>query len=87
MPFLCPLDALQLYIDRTHDLWLYDRLFVCFANLDGGKALSTQKISHWVVEAIYLAQQQGSPSTLQCESTFKKGCGYNLLSTQRGSGE
>ncbi|XP_047229391.1 uncharacterized protein LOC124872980, partial [Girardinichthys multiradiatus] len=53
--FLCPLRALRSYIDRTQSVRLCDQLFVCIANPARGKALSRQRLSHWIVEAISLA--------------------------------
>ncbi|XP_073320639.1 uncharacterized protein [Pagrus major] len=52
---LCPVRALRTYIDRTQGVRLCDQLFVCFANLAKGKALSKQRLSHWIVEAISIA--------------------------------
>lgn len=52
---LCPVRGLRTYIDRTQSVRLCDQLFVCFANPAKGKALSKQRLSHWIVEAISLA--------------------------------
>ena len=52
---LCPVRMLRTYIDRTQGVRLCDQLFVCFANPARGKALSKQRLSHWIVEAISLA--------------------------------
>lgn len=52
---LCPVRALRTYIDRTQTVRSCDQLFVCFANPARGKALSKQRLSHWIVEAISLA--------------------------------
>lgn len=52
---LCPLRALRTYMSRTSEFRLCDQLFVCFARPARGKALSKQRLSHWIVEAIALA--------------------------------
>ena len=47
--------ALLAYIDRTQSVCLCDQLFVCFANPAKGKALSKQRLSNWIVEAVSIA--------------------------------
>ncbi|KAG1925191.1 zinc finger BED domain-containing protein [Pimephales promelas] len=55
LALLCPVRALRTYVDRT---W-------CFRTSDQGRALSKQRLSHWIVDAIALAyQQQGRPCPL-----------------------
>ena len=62
---LCPVCALRTYINRTQGVHLCDQLFVCFANPAKGKALSKQRLSHWIVEAISVAYSSRGPSLPQ----------------------
>ncbi|KAL3966727.1 ryanodine receptor 1 [Sarotherodon galilaeus] len=55
MHSLCPVRVLRTYIERTQNVRLCDQLFVCFANPNRGRALSKQRLSHWIIEAISLA--------------------------------
>ncbi|XP_053351317.1 uncharacterized protein LOC128520900 [Clarias gariepinus] len=57
---LCPVRALRVYMDRTVDMHLCDQLFICFASPVKGKALSKQRLAHWIVEAITLAYSSKS---------------------------
>ena len=69
---LCPVRALRVYISRTQGFRLCDQLFVCFANPVRGKALSKQRLSHWIVEAIALAYSSKGlplPVSLHAHST------------------
>ena len=52
---LCPVRALQVYVDRTAGFRRSDQLFVSWATAHKGKPLSRQRLSHWIVEAIELA--------------------------------
>ncbi|XDV51168.1 hypothetical protein PO909_020095 [Leuciscus waleckii] len=62
---LCPVRALRTYVDRTRCFRTSDQLFVCYGGKLKGKALSKQRLSHWIVDAIALAyQQQGRPCPL-----------------------
>ncbi len=54
---LCPVRALRVYVDRTQSLRTSDQLFVCFGGQQKGKAVSKQRLAHWIVEAIVLAYQ------------------------------
>lgn len=47
--------ALYVYMSRTESVRLCDELFICFPGLVWGKALSKQRLSHWILEAISLA--------------------------------
>ncbi|XP_065325845.1 uncharacterized protein LOC134621241 [Pelmatolapia mariae] len=55
MHSLCPVRVLRTYIERTQNVRLCDQLFVCFANPNRGRALSKQRLSHWIIEAVSLA--------------------------------
>ncbi|KAK7906753.1 hypothetical protein WMY93_015365 [Mugilogobius chulae] len=52
---LCPVRALRVYVDRTAGLRKADQLFVSWASSHMGKPVSSQRLSHWIVEAISLA--------------------------------
>ncbi len=54
---LCPVRALHIYVDRTQGFRTSDQLFVCFGGQQKGKAVSTQRLAHWIVEGIVLAYQ------------------------------
>ncbi len=54
---LCPVRALCVYMDRTQSFRTSDQLFVCFGGQQKGKAVSKQRLAHWIVEAIVLAYQ------------------------------
>ncbi|XDV31836.1 hypothetical protein PO909_002785 [Leuciscus waleckii] len=65
LALLCPVRALRAYVDRTQCFRTSDQLFVCHGGKLKGKALSKQRLSHWIVDAIALAyQQQGRPCPL-----------------------
>ena len=69
---LCPIRALRLYIEATQGFRLSEQLFVCFSGRNKGRALSKQRLSHWVVEAIkqaYKAKGLSAPSDVICHST------------------
>ncbi len=54
---LCPVRALRIYVDHTQSFRTSDQLFVCFGVQQKGKAVSKQRLAHWIVEAIVLAYQ------------------------------
>ncbi len=54
---LCPVRALRIYVDRTQSFRTSNQLFVCFGGQQKGKAVSKQRLTHWIVEAIVLAYQ------------------------------
>ncbi len=54
---LCPVRALHIYVDRTQSFRTSDQLFVCFGGQQKGRAVSKQRLAHWIVEAIVLAYQ------------------------------
>ncbi len=54
---LCTVRALRIYVDRTQSFKTSDQLFVCFGGQQKGKAVSKQRLAHWIVEAIVLAYQ------------------------------
>ena len=57
LALLCPVRVLRTYVDRTRCLRTSDQLFVCYGGQQKGKAVSKQRLSHWIVDAIVLAYQ------------------------------
>lgn len=69
---LCPVRALRLYVERTSAWRKGDQLFVSWASSHRGMPISTQRLSHWVVEAItlaYASKGKQSPVALRAHST------------------
>ncbi len=54
---LCPVCGLHIYVDRTQSFRTLYQLFVCFGGQQKGKAVSKQRLAHWIVETIVLAYQ------------------------------
>ncbi len=62
---LSPVRALRIYVDRTRSVRSSEQLFVCHGGQQKGKAVSKQRLAHWIVEAVALAyQSQGEPCPL-----------------------
>ncbi len=65
LALLCPVRALRIYVDRTRSFRSSEQLFVCHGGQQKGKAVSKQRLAHWIVDAIALAyQSQGEPCPL-----------------------
>ncbi len=65
LALLCPVRALRIYVDRTRSIRSSEQLFVCHGGQQKGKAVSKQRLAHWIVEAVALAyQSQGMPCPL-----------------------
>ncbi len=65
LELLCPVRALRIYVDRTRSFRSSEQLFVCYGGQQKGKAVSKQRLAHWIVDAITLAyQSQGEPCPL-----------------------
>ncbi len=65
LALLCPVRALRIYVDRTRSVRSSEQLFVCYGGQQKGKAVSKQRLAHWIVEAVALAyQSQGEPCPL-----------------------
>ncbi len=65
LALLCPVRALRIYVDRTQSVRSSEQLFVCHGGQQKGKAVSKQRLAHWIVEAVALAYQlQGEPCPL-----------------------
>ncbi len=62
LALLCPVRALCIYVDHTWSFRSSEQLFVCHESQQKGKAVSKQRLAHWIVEAVALAyQSQGEP--------------------------
>ncbi len=62
LALLCPVRALRIYVDRTRSVRSSEQLFVCHGGQQKGKAVSKQRLAHWILEAVALAyQSQGEP--------------------------
>ncbi len=60
-----PIRALRIYVTRTRSIRSSEQLFVCHGGQQKGKAVSKQRLAHWIVEAVALAyQSQGEPCPL-----------------------
>ena len=95
LAFLCPVRALRLYVDRTQSLRTSDQLFVCYGGQQKGKAVSKQRMAHWIVDAIALAYEaQGVPcppglkahSTRSVASSWALAHGASLTDICRAAG-
>ncbi|XDV26793.1 hypothetical protein PO909_030425 [Leuciscus waleckii] len=95
LTLLCPVRALHAYLDRAQCFRTSDQLFVCYCGKPKGKALSKQRLSHWIVYPIALAyQQQGLPcllgvkahSTWSVASSWALAHGDSLIDICRAAG-
>ncbi len=65
LALLCPVRALRIYVTHTRSVRSSEQLFVCHGGQQKGKAVSKQRLAHWIVEAVALAyQSQGEPCPL-----------------------
>ncbi len=81
LALLCPIRALRIYVDRTRSFRSSEQLFVCHGGQQKGKAVSKQRLAHWIVDAIALAyQSQGEPCPLgvRAHSTRSVASSYAL---------
>ncbi len=81
LELLCPVRALRIYVDRTQSFRSSEQLFVCYGGQQKGKAVSKQRLAHWIVDAIALAyQSQGEPCPLgvRAHSTRSVASSYAL---------
>lgn len=66
---VCPVRALRTYVDRSAAFRQSDQLFVCFGGCNKGRAVSKQRLSHWIVDAITLAYEcQGKDCPLNIKA-------------------
>ncbi len=78
----CSVRAFQLYIDRTQSPRTSDQLFVCYGGQQKAKAVSKQRMSHWIVDAIALAYQaQGVPCPLRLHAHSMRGITFSWALT------
>ncbi len=85
LALLCPVRALHIYVDRTQSFRSSEQLFVCYGGQQKGKAVSKQRLSHWIVDAITLTyQSQGEPCPLgvRAHSTRSVCVGAQRLSSR-----
>ncbi len=74
LALLCPVRALRHYVDRTQSFRTSDQLFVCHGGRQKGKAVSKQRMAHWIVDAITLAYQaQGVPCPFRLRAHSTRG--------------
>ncbi len=75
LALLCPVRALRIYVTRTRSVRSSEQLFVCHGGQQKGKAVSKQRLAHWIVEAIALEyQSQGEPCPLGGEGSLHQEC-------------
>ena len=67
----CPVRAMRIYLQRTADVRRSDRLLVTYGARSPGSALSSQRLSHWLVDGITKAYtMSGRPAPkLKAHST------------------
>ncbi len=74
LALLCPVRALRQYTDRTQSFRTSEQLFVCYGGQQKGKAVSKQRMTHWIVDAITLAYEaQGVPCPLRLRAHSTRG--------------
>ncbi len=74
LSLLCPVRALRTYLDRTQSFRRSEQLFICFGGQQKGNAVSRQRISHWIVDAIQTAYQpRGQPCPLGVRAHSTRG--------------
>ncbi len=81
LELLCPVRALRIYVDHTLSFRSSEQLFVCYGGQQKGKAVSKQRLAHWIVDAIALAyQSQGEPCPMgvRAHSTWSVASSYAL---------
>ncbi len=66
LALLCPVRALHIYVDCMQSFRTSKQLFICYGGQQNEKAVSKQRLAHWIVDAIILAYQtQGVPCPLR----------------------
>ncbi len=74
LALLCPVRALRQYTYRTQSFRTSEQLFVCYRGQQKGKAVSKQRMTHWIVDAITLAYEaQGVPCPLRLRAHSTRG--------------
>ncbi|KAL0199378.1 hypothetical protein M9458_007918, partial [Cirrhinus mrigala] len=78
LALLCPVRALRIYVDCFRSS---KQLFVCYRGQQKGKAVSKQRLAHWIVDAIILAyqsQDEPCPLGVRAHSTPSVASSYAL---------
>ncbi len=74
LDLLCPVRALRQYVNGTQSFRTSEQLFVCYGGQQKGKAVSKQRMAHWIVDAITLAYEaQGVPCPLRLRAHSTRG--------------
>ncbi|KAL0173927.1 hypothetical protein M9458_029895, partial [Cirrhinus mrigala] len=74
LTLLCSVHALRIYMERTQPFRRSEQLFVCYGGQQKGKAVSKQRISHWLVDTIRTAYQaRGLPYPLGVRAHSTRG--------------
>ncbi len=89
LALLCPVRALRIYVDRNRSFRSYEQLLVCYGGQQKGKAVSKQRLAHWIVD-----QSQGEPcpmgvrahSTRSVASSYALAHGASLADICRAAG-
>ncbi len=68
LALLCLVRALRIYVDRTWSVRSSEQLFVCHGGQQKGKAVSKQRLAHWIVE-VYQSQGEPCPLGVRAHST------------------
>ncbi len=69
---VCPIRALRIYSDRLASFRQSDQLFVCYCGCVKDRAVSKQRLSHWILDAItaaYMSQGLEFPFHIRAHST------------------
>ncbi len=67
-----PIRALIIYIDHSASFWQSDQLFACYGGCAKARAVSKQRLSYWIVDAItaaYTSQGLECPFHIRAHST------------------
>ncbi len=80
---VCPVRALRIYIDRSASFRQSDQLFVCYGGCAKGQAVSKQRLSHWIVDAIMAAYtSQGLECPLHIRANSTRASAFSLTCFQ-----
>ncbi len=92
---LCPVRALCIYVDHTQGFRTSDQLFVCFGGQQRGKAVSKQRLAHWIsggyslgIPGPALTVPPRNKSTLyeRCSSSWALARGASIADICRAAG-
>ncbi|KAI2645254.1 Gag-Pro-Pol polyprotein [Labeo rohita] len=74
LSLLCPVRALRVYLERTQSFRQSEQVFVCFGGQRKGKAVSKQRLAHWIVDVFLRAYQaQDVPCQLSVRAHSTRG--------------